>query len=153
MFKFTLLLILLLLIFPETNCLIAWFWPLRDNKFKVIASLSPKYGLVTSLSPKRHGLLMHFKFDDLFLVENILDLNLAHLCEGHVPIAIKVLPVDATTWLSLIAATLVWNYDVLVLEHIWVRLSFIVDKDTRPPDGELVLACMQGQSVGWVPVA
>ena len=82
MFEFLLLGAHLFFILSLAHCLVSRLWPpdaLRYNKLKVVSSLPPDGGLVTSLSAKWHSLLMHLELDDLFLVEDILHLNLPHL--------------------------------------------------------------------------
>ena len=161
MFKLSLLRIHLVLVFSDAHCLISGLRPadaLRYNKFEVIAGLPPYGGFVACLSAKWHRLLMHLQFDDLLLIKYVLNLNFAHLCQGHISISFKIFPVHALErhpWLGvrLIAVALVGHYDVFVLQHIWVRLSFVVYKDTRSPDGELILASVKGKRVGGIPVA
>lgn len=62
LFEFPLLRVDLVLLFSETNSFVSRLWSpdvLWYHKLKVISSLSSKGGLVASLSPKGHSLLMH----------------------------------------------------------------------------------------------
>ena len=161
MFELSLLRIHFTLIFSEAHCLITWLRPsdaLRNDKFEVIPGLPPYGCLMTCLSPKGHRLLMHLQFDDLLFIKYVLDLNLAHLCQGHISVSLKIFPIDtveSNPWLDggLIVVALVGHYDVFVFQNIWIRLSLIIYKDTCSPNGELILACVKGQSVGGIPVA
>ena len=95
--KLSLLRIFILCLFPQAHRFITRLRSsnsLGYNKLEIVASLPPEYRLMARLSAIRDGLLMHLKFDYLFFIEDILNLYLAHLGQGDVSVALKVLPVN-----------------------------------------------------------
>lgn len=48
---------------------------------------------------------------------------------------------------------LIWHDDIFVFESVWVWLSFVINENTGSPNGKLLFAGVQSQSMGWIPIA